>query len=68
MTATTLLRTKMQRKISKARLTAKQMDTLDREMRDRNLLILKSITDVKSPKLGSEHHYEQQQFEQSQFS
>jgi hypothetical protein len=30
--------------------------------------ILKSITDVKSPKLGSEHHYEQQQFEQSQFS
>ncbi|KAL6808763.1 hypothetical protein V8C40DRAFT_259263 [Trichoderma camerunense] len=33
--------------LSKVRLTAKQVDTLDREMRDRNLQLLNSITDVK---------------------
>lgn len=37
-------------------------------MRDRNLQLLKSITDVKSPKLSGEHHYEQQQFDQQQYS
>lgn len=32
--------------LSKARLTAKQMDALDREMRDRNLQLLNSITNA----------------------
>ncbi|PMB71931.1 hypothetical protein BM221_002028 [Beauveria bassiana] len=34
--------------LSKARLTAKQIDSLDREMRDRNLQLLQSITNPQS--------------------